>query len=125
MSVHFLTHLANDIHAHNVRVGWWDASARYGKGTVDDMHLVATKLALAHSEISEGLEGLRKGKMDDHLPEHPMLAVEIGDAIIRLLDVAGYFGYDIGAIVDQKRAYNDTRADHKREARNAPDGKAV
>ena len=45
------------------------------------------------SELSEALEGDRKGLMDDHLPEYPMAVVELGDFIIRVLDYLGLIEY--------------------------------
>lgn len=124
MRDHFLTRLALSIHTKNVEVGWWDDSDRYG-GPIPDKYFIPAKIALMHSELSEGLEGQRKGLMDDHLPQFEMEAVEYADTIIRILDVCGAKDYDIGAIVDAKRAYNATRADHKREARTQPGGKAI
>jgi hypothetical protein len=52
-------------------------------------------LCLIHSEISEAMEGARKGIMDDHLPNRPMEEVELADAIIRICDYAGGFGLDV------------------------------
>ena len=51
--------------------------------------LVGQKLCLSHSEISEAMEGHRKGLPDDKLPHRPMIEVEIADAVIRLADLAG------------------------------------
>lgn len=119
-----INELAQDIHHGNVDAGWWDDHLDYG-GNVPDAYFIPAKLALAHSEISEGLEGHRKGLKDDHLPQFDMLDVEIGDAIIRLLDIAGKRGAPIGDIIAAKRAYNAQRADHKREARAAQGGKAI
>lgn len=121
---HPLTELAQRIHLANQEVGWWDDSISYG-GTVRDKYMIPTKIALMHSELSEALEGRRKGLLDDHLPQFPMEAVEYADAIIRILDVCGYEDYDIGAILEAKLAYNAQRQDHKREARNLPGGKSV
>jgi NTP pyrophosphatase (non-canonical NTP hydrolase) len=86
---------------------------------------VMSKLALVHSEVSEGVEGYRKGKMDDHLPHRDMLEVELADAVIRILDLAGGFGMDIAGAMIEKLAYNQQRADHKVENRVAEGGKSV
>jgi NTP pyrophosphatase (non-canonical NTP hydrolase) len=80
-------------------------------------------LCLIHSEISEAMEGERKGLMDDKLPHRPMAEVELADALIRIFDYAGAFGYDLEGAVREKRAYNANRADHKAEARLAAGGK--
>lgn len=110
-----VTELANSIHADNVKAGWWDQA--------DNPLIVATKLALIHSEVSEALEGDRKGLMDDHLPQHTMLACELADTFIRLADLAGFLKIDLGAVVRDKTAYNAKRADHKPENRQAKGGK--
>ncbi len=80
-------------------------------------------LCLIHSEISEAMEGERKGLMDDHLPNRPMAEVELADALIRICDYAGRFGYDLGGAVADKLEYNKNRADHKVENRLKDDGK--
>lgn len=86
--------------------------------------LVAQKLCLTHSEVSEGMEGHRKGKMDDHLPHRPGIEVELADAVIRIADLAGALGLDLGGAIAEKMAYNAQRADHKPDARMAAGGKA-
>lgn len=80
-------------------------------------------LMLIVSEIAEAMEGERKDLMDDHLPSRKMAEVELADALIRLFDYAGAFGYDLDGAVSEKRAYNKSRLDHKPEARLAPGGK--
>lgn len=80
-------------------------------------------LCLIHSEISECMEGERKGLMDDKLPHRKMAEVELADALIRIFDYAGAYGYDLDGAVAEKRAFNATRADHKAEARLAAGGK--
>lgn len=89
-----------------------------------DVREVATKLALIHSEVSEALEGVRKGKMDDHLPDRPAIEVELADAAIRIFDLAGALGLDLGSAIVEKLAWNTTREDHKRENRAKPGGKS-
>lgn len=80
-------------------------------------------LCLIHSEISEAMEGERKGLMDDKLPHRKMAEVELADALIRIFDYAGAFGYDLEGAYQEKRAYNKIRADHTHEARAAANGK--
>lgn len=80
-------------------------------------------LCLIHSEVSEMLEGVRKGKMDDHLPDRTAEEVEAADVLIRLLDYCCFRRLDLGGAVLAKLAYNATRADHSLEARRAPGGK--
>lgn len=80
-------------------------------------------LCLIHSEISECMEGERKGLMDDKLPHRKMAEVELADTLIRIFDYAGAYGYDLDGAVAEKRAFNATRADHQKEARLAANGK--
>ena len=86
--------------------------------------LVAQKLCLTHSEVSEAMEGHRKGLPDDHLPSRQMIEVELADAVIRIFDLAGALNLDLGGAIAEKLAYNAQRADHKPENRNAIGGKA-
>ena len=97
--------------------GWWD------NRDLDDPQTIPTCLCLVHSEISEAMEGARKNRMDDHLPHRKALEVELADAMIRVLDLAGAYQLDLGGALVEKLVYNTQRADHKREARAADDGK--
>lgn len=103
--------------------GWW--KDKEGK-PIDptDPNVFGTKMALIHSEISEALEGGRKGKMDDHLPHRYAVEVELADALIRIFDTAGAMKLDLAGAVIEKLAYNQQRADHKPENRFAEGGKA-
>lgn len=85
--------------------------------------LKSQKLVLIHSEISEAMEGERKGAMDDKLPHRKMAEVELADALIRIFDYAGAFGYDLEAAVKEKMEYNAQRADHDPEERKKAGGK--
>jgi len=75
------------------------------------------------SEISEAMEGERKSLQDDKLPHRRMAEVELADALIRIFDYAGGFGYDLGGALVEKCLYNLQRADHKPEHRAADGGK--
>lgn len=113
-----LNELAAAIHAEEGPKWWVDLETGEPKN-----RNVGEMLMLIVSEIAEAMEGHRKGLMDDKLPHRKMLEVEIADAIIRELDLCAGLGLDIGGAVAEKMAYNRVRADHKREARLAPNGK--
>lgn len=76
-------------------------------------------VALMHSELSEALEAHRKSMMDDKLPHRSGVEVEFADCIIRILDTAAAMGLDVAGALIEKNKYNQTRADHKLEARAA------
>ena len=76
-----LIELQNKIHQQNRELGWWDQERPF-----------STFVCLFHSELSEAMEGDRKGLMDDHLPEYPMFWVELADFVIRCLDWLGSRG---------------------------------
>lgn len=80
-------------------------------------------LCLVHSEVSECMEGVRKGLPDDKLPHRSMEEVELADALIRIFDYAGGFGLDLEGAYREKMAYNAVRQDHTHEARRAEGGK--
>lgn len=80
-------------------------------------------ISLMHSELSEMLEGVRKGKADDHLPNRSSEEVEMADLLIRAFDYIGYRNLDIAGAIREKMAYNAVRADHTLEARRAAGGK--
>jgi len=92
-------------------------------GWHDNPREVGTMLALIHSEVSESLEGFRKDINDDHLPNRKMAEVELADAVIRIFDLAGSQGFDLGGALKEKLVYNMNRLDHKAENRKKQNGK--
>lgn len=129
-----VTFLVEACHQASATAGWWGAWSAEGQAFPDDVRevranrrfgklIVSQKLCLIHSEISEALEGARKDKMDDHLPHRTSIEVELADAVIRIADLAGALGLNLGDAVAEKMAYNAQRADHKPENRAAAGGK--
>lgn len=119
-----LNEMAKEIHDYNRSVGWWtdEDSSLPPKQKIT---LIASKLALVHSEVSESLEGLRKNLMDDHLPHRHMFEVELADTIIRILDIAEFCKLDLGGALSEKVTYNQVRPDHKLENRAKDGGKTI
>lgn len=95
-----------------LNMGWHSKPREFG-----------TCLALIHSEISEAMEGDRKNLMDDHLPHRKMAEVELADAVIRICDLAGREGMDLGGALAEKLEYNLNRADHQLVNREKDNGK--
>lgn len=86
-----LNRLAEEVHAANVEAGWWTDLAT---GMRKDRN-VGEMLMLVASEIAEADEGVRGDLMDDKLPHRLMLEVELADAKIRILDIAGSRQFDL------------------------------
>lgn len=98
---------------------WWiDLETGLGKS-----RNVGELLMLCVSELSEAMEGHRKGLADDKLPHRQMFEVELADALIRIFDLAGALGLDIQGAYIEKMAFNAQREDHKIEARKSLGGK--
>jgi len=119
------SHLTTLCHTASHLAGWWTDKngndIRHNTEVLDA--LVPTKLMLIVSEVAEGMEGHRKGKDDDHLPHRSMIEVELADAAIRIFDLAGALGFDLGAAIAEKLQYNANRPDHKAAARSSEGGK--
>lgn len=93
-----LNYMAEELHSIARSKGFWDEKKEFG-----------TSIALIHSEISESLEGHRQQKKDEHCPEFDNWVIELADAIIRILDLAGSEGVDIGGALLQKAKFNTAR----------------
>lgn len=118
---HSIEELMFACHGASYAAGWWTSPVTGEPLTSAN---VGEKLMLIVSEVSEAMEGHRKGLMDDKLPHRPMFEVELADALIRIFDLAGAFNLDLGGALYEKIGYNATRPDHKRAARLAEGGKA-
>lgn len=104
------------------KAGWW-IDQKTGESITANPYCFSNKLCLIHSEISEAMEGDRKGLKDDKLPHRDMREVELADALIRIFDLAGAYEMNLGAAIAEKMAYNSRRPDHKLEARQEAGGK--
>lgn len=113
-----ISELVSRCFAESTARGWWDDA-----NSNDPKYVVGTKLVLIHGEISEAMEGYRKGLQDSHLPDRPAIEVELADALIRIGDLAGWLGLDLEGAVAEKMLYNRTRADHDKAVRDAAGGK--
>lgn len=93
-------------------------------------YVIATKIALIHSEVSEMLEADRTDAQDDKI-NFPGITAEAGDTIIRICDLLSmkqayterFEEYDVALAILAKMPVNLARADHALENRRKPGGK--
>lgn len=69
------------------------------KGWHDEERETGTMLALIHSEVSEALEADRKGDAENFVEE-------LADVCIRVFDLCGSRGIDLGAAIEAKMEKN-------------------
>lgn len=67
----------------------------------------ATKHALMHTEVSEGVEGLRK-KAESSIPQGNE-AEEMADTVIRIMDYCAQYNLNLGGAIVAKQLINEQR----------------
>lgn len=116
-----IDHLQAFCHKENSR--WW-TDPKTGESILENPYVVPVKLLMVITEICEGVEGHRKGMKDSHLPQYNSIDVELADALIRIFDLAGALGVNLGNVFAEKVEFNAHRADHTHVARTAEGGKS-
>lgn len=85
--------LRDQIHAANVEAGWWTdlstgESTKATRNRPEMLCLIGSEIIEAHTDGQQP---------DGHLPEYPAFQVEVADAAIRILDLAGADEIDLEA----------------------------
>ncbi len=94
------------VHALAIEKGWYDGRSAAPREILANLMLVV-------SELSEACEEVRAGRVQETRIEadgKPAgFAIELADAIIRILDTAQWLGVDLQPALEIKHAYNKTR----------------
>lgn len=108
-----LAHMIKAIHLNALRKGWWEDHSRLrdsNPGEADRLYQVS-RIMLVVTELAEAVEGIRLGNPpDDKVKDYDSLTVELADAVIRVLDLAGRFGLPLPQAILAKMAYNEGRS---------------
>jgi len=97
------------IHSHQTAIvkGWWKEREQIEKlpGGVQQVQLALLMLII--TELSEAAESIRHGcPPDDKVPEFSGLEAELGDAVIRILDMAEKYQLRLGSAIVAKMRCN-------------------
>ena len=108
--------VACTIHKLNDSKGFWDnrnelhdyATARFGVDYANYI-LGSDCVALVHTELSEGVDALRKPVFPICSTEKDSFGGELADAMIRIMDLAHRFDIPIGTAIARRVLHNSTR----------------
>lgn len=106
-----LNELAEDIARISDAKGFWSSDE------IDNLSIIPLKIALIHDEASEALQ-VHRNEYDDSEEDavsrmtemqEEDFTEELADIVIRTLDLAGYYGLDIGESIIAKIEKNQGR----------------
>lgn len=102
--------LAAIIHCDNAAKGFWPLGGRIDAPTLTPgKRNVGEALMLVVTELAEGMEGHRKDRADEHLPQFSSLTVELADAHIRMMDLGHGLVLPVAEALARKLIYNRER----------------
>jgi hypothetical protein len=103
-----LTDLTKVLHKAQVDKGFWEDFENNWLTMIDrKLMLIVGEVAEAHEEYRSNNDLLHVYYRDDGKPEG--FKFELADVFIRLADLAGALGIDLGAAVAEKHAFNEKR----------------
>lgn len=97
--------LCRDSHDTAVRKGWYDTP----RTPLELLMLVVSELAEAVEEYRDPAVNLAEVRYRDSDGKPEGFGVELADAVIRIADLCGHLGIDLGEAVEVKASFNETR----------------
>lgn len=83
----------------------------------------ATDIAIMQMHVSMAMEGERKSTKDSVYTALPAAEVALAKTLLLIARYCELHGYDLAGAIEEKLAYNQTRADHQYAARAQANGK--
>lgn len=112
--------MQKDVHDTANSKGWWEGrysilgmAATHNPASLEFARVnnQLSLLMLVNTEIAEAAEGLRHGNPpDDKIPEFSAAEAELADAVIRIMDMAEAFNWNVAGAIIAKAEMNKGRA---------------